>query len=101
MATETNQEPEVKINYAFSKNATDEHKQNCQDVVGVLFNAINTSQLAVVDCVHADDHSKGSTILAALLGAEEGSAILPLCYLIQEGENISESLVPCLKVEAE
>ena len=101
MTDETNLEPDVKINYAFSKNATDTHKQNCQDAVGVLFNAINSSQLAVVDCVYADDHTKGTTILAALLGAEEGSAILPLCYLIQEGENISESLVPCLKVEAE
>lgn len=94
-------ETEIKINYAFSKNASDTHKKNCYDAVGVLFGSINDSKLAVVDCVYADDHSKGETIIAALIDSEGGSAVLPLAKLFQEGEDVSNALIPCLKLEGE
>lgn len=99
MTDKTNQEPEIKINYAFSASATDEHKKNCYDAVGVLVNAINTSKLAVVDCVYADDNTRGETILAALIDSEAGSAVLPLAKLFQEGEDVSTSIIPCIKLE--
>jgi len=93
------EEAEIKINYAFSKNATETHKKNCYDAVGVLFGSINDSKLAVVDCVHSDDPTQGETIIAALIDSEEGSAVLPLAKLFQEGEDVSNTLIPCLKVE--
>ncbi len=93
------EEAEIKINYAFSKNATETHKKNCYDAVGVLFGSINDSKLAVVDCVHSDDPTKGETIIAALIDSEDGSAVLPLAKLFQEGEDVSNTLIPCLKVE--
>ena len=93
------EQSEIKINYAFSKNASDKHKQNCYDAVGVLFGSINDSKLAVVDCVYADDKEKGETILAALIESENGSAVLPLAKLFQEGDDVSNALIPCLKVE--
>jgi len=99
MTEETNQEPEVKINYAFSASATDTHKKNCYDAVGVFFNSMQTSKLAVVDCVYADNQEKGETILAALVDSESGSAVLPLAKLFQEGEDVSTSLIPCIKLE--
>jgi len=90
---------EVKINYAFSKDATEQHQKNCHDAISVLFGYINESRIAVVDCVHADDHSKSETIIAALVDSEGGSAILPIARLFQEGEDVSNSLVPCIKLE--
>ena len=101
MAEETNQEPEIKINYAFSASASDQHKKNCYDDVGVFVNAINTSKLAVVDCAYADDNAKGETILAALIESENGSAVLPLAKLFQEGDDVSNALVPCIKLESD
>jgi len=92
-------ETDVKINYAFSKNATEVHKKNCHDAVSVLFGFINDSKIAVVDCVYADDHTKGETILAALIEREEGSAVLPVAKLFQEGEEVNETLIPCIKLE--
>lgn len=100
MTDETNQEPEIKINYAFSASASDDHKKNCYDAIGVFVNAINTSKLAVVDCVYADDNTRGETILAALIDSENGSAVLPLAKLFQEGEDVSTSIIPCIKLEA-
>jgi len=94
------EDTEVKINYAFSKNASEQHKKNCHDAVSVLFGYINDSKIAVVDCVYADDHSKGETILAALIESESGSAVLPLAKLFQDGEDVSNALVPCIKLEA-
>lgn len=91
---------DVKINYAFSKNASETHQKNCYDAIGVLYGAITGSKLAVVDCVYADDPTKGETILAALIDSENGSAILPLAKLFQEGEDISEKLIPCIKLES-
>lgn len=90
---------EIKINYAFSKNASETHKKNCYDAVGVLFGSINDSKLAVVDCVYGDDPTKGETILAALIDSENGSAVLPLAKLFQESEDISGNLIPCIKLE--
>lgn len=99
MTEETNQEPEIKINYAFSASATDNHKKNCYDAVGVFVNAINNSKLAVVDCVYADNNEKGETILAALIDSDNGSAVLPLAKLFQENEDVSNGLIPCIKLE--
>ena len=93
------EDTEVKINYAFSKYASDTHKKNCYDAVGVLFGSINDSKLAVVDCVYANGPSRGETILAALIDSEGGSAILPLAKLFQQSEDISKELVPCIKLE--
>lgn len=92
---------ETKISYAFSKAASEEHKEACYNTMNVLYDHMVNSKLAVVDCVYADNNEETETIIAALVDAEGGSAILPLVKLLKANDDVSNSLVPCIKLESE
>lgn len=103
---------EFQVSYAYSKGATEEHKKACTDALSALVGCAQNGKIAVVDCYSADaldadgkftdaGGAATQTIIAALIDAEGGQAILPLARLFNADELPNETLVPCIKVEAD